>query len=97
MLLFWTSIVAVALLVALVTSLVMYARLKRRAPRALTAEERRLCSYIVDNGLARPWICRRAVDMGKCACLPCKLLEEAREGSLFATPRGGISFPYLKP
>jgi hypothetical protein len=97
MFIFWTSIAGVVLLAALADSLARYARVKRRAPKELTAQDRRLCSYVVDNGLGNPWICRRAVDRGRCACLPCELLDGARDGSLFATPRGGVSFPYLKP
>jgi hypothetical protein len=97
MLLFWTSIVGIALVVALADSLARYARAGRSAARELSAEDRRLCGYVIANGLGRPWICRRAVDRGRCSCLPCRLLEEARDGSLFAAPRGGISFPYLKP
>jgi len=97
MFIFWTSAAAVVLLVALADSLVRYARAHRHAPRELSPADRRLCSYVLDNGLGRPWICRRAVDAGRCSCLPCKLLDAARDGSLFATPRGGVSFPYLKP
>jgi len=97
MFLFWTSIAGVVLLVALVDSLARYTRVKRHAAKELTVEDLRLCSYVIDSGLGRPWICRRAVDRGRCACLPCELLDRARDGSLFASPRGGVSFPYLKP
>lgn len=97
MIIFWTSVVGVVLVVSLADGLVRYLKAERRAPRALSAEDRLLCSYIADGGLGRPWICRRAIEKGRCACLPCRLLEKARDGSLFATPRGGPNAPYLSP
>jgi hypothetical protein len=82
MVIFWSVLIGSALLVALITSIVSFRKAGRHEPRPLTNEDRALCARIIDAGLGRPWICRKAVDRGECPCLPCPMLEKARNHTL---------------
>ena len=81
MIIIW-SILGLALIIALVDSVVRYIRIKKGDPKPLNDEERMLCAKILDSGIGKPWICRRAVDSGKCPCLPCDKLEQAKVRAL---------------
>ena len=79
------------LLVTLVDSVIRYRKTERHEPAPLAPEEQRLCAQIVDSGLAKPFICRRALDEGACPCLPCRLLERAKRDELPLKVPGGRS------
>jgi hypothetical protein len=74
-------------LVALADAVVRYRRTVFHEPAVLTADQRAACARIVDAGLGRPWICRKAIDQGACPCLPCDKLERELHGELAQTAR----------
>jgi hypothetical protein len=68
----------ILLFVTFADSVIRYARVEKHDPVPLTDQERMLCCRIIDAGLGRPWICRKAVDTGECPCIPCELLERVK-------------------
>lgn len=74
-------------LVALADAVVRYRRTVFHEPAVLTTDQRAACARIVDAGLGRPWICRKAIAEGKCPCLPCHNLEQEMHGELMQTAR----------
>lgn len=84
MFILWSTVAVIAALAVVLDSLVRYARTEKHELTELTVEEQGLCAQVVSRGLARPLICRKAVQTGSCPCLPCEALEKARKGILFA-------------
>jgi hypothetical protein len=82
MIIFWWTIGGAALLFFLIYSISLYRRVDQGECKELTGEEIRLCAKIHGAGLGKPWICKRAIDSGECPCLPCSLLEKAKQDSL---------------
>ncbi len=44
----------------------------------LSVQDLEICRDIVDARQGYPWICRRALKTGECACYPCEKLLVAR-------------------
>jgi hypothetical protein len=40
--------------------------------RKLSEEELALCKKVVDSRQGYPWLCKRGVNTGTCACQPCQ-------------------------
>ena len=72
-------------LVALLDAVVRYRRTVFHDPVELTREQRAACSRIVDAGLGKPWVCRKAIDQGSCPCVPCHNLDRELRGELAQT------------
>lgn len=81
------SLVALVGLTVLVDAVVRYRRTVFHAPAALGDEQKLACSRIVDAGLGRAWICRKAIADGECPCLPCENLDREMKGDLAMTAR----------
>jgi hypothetical protein len=76
---FFAGAAAAALLV---DGIWRYRRRRKGKPQPLSETDREYCARIIDTDLGTAWICRHAVDSGECPCLPCPLLEKAKEGKL---------------
>ena len=73
------TVVGLCVVVALLDSIIRYRKAEKHAPQPLSDRERDLCAKIMDRGVGRPWICRRAVDSGQCPCLPCARLQKEKQ------------------
>ena len=76
------TVLSIAVIGLLIHSFVLYSKIKQGLPRPLSDEERMICERIIDAGIDNPWICRQAVETGKCTCLPCKKLERAKRDEI---------------
>ena len=78
----WWFVAGAAVAAFLVDSIYRYRRKPKGEPQPLTAEDREYCARIVDTDLGTAWICRKAIDDGKCAGMPCELLQKAKDCKL---------------
>ncbi|HCM26728.1 MAG TPA: hypothetical protein DIC34_09325 [Treponema sp.] len=82
MYIFWSTIIGMILAAMLAHSLYLFAKVHRNAPVKLNGVEALLCARIIDAGLGKPFICRKALKDKSCPCRPCLLLDKAKEGKL---------------
>jgi hypothetical protein len=65
-------------LMTAVAGVVCYYKLAVPNRKPLSEEERKICAQIVRKGKGYPFVCRQAVKIGQCPCLPCARLEKKK-------------------
>jgi hypothetical protein len=69
-------IIAIALLLFLaanaIVGYIVYQRFAIPNMRKLSEEELALCKKVVESRKGYPWLCKRGVKSGTCACQPCQ-------------------------
>ncbi len=69
----------------LVDAVIRFRRTILSAPIALSQEQQAACARILDSGLGRAWVCRKALETGECGCIPCHNLDKEMNGELALT------------
>lgn len=74
----WIALIVVGAVVigTAVAGIICYYTLALPNMKPLTAEELALCRRIVAKRQGYPWLCRRAVRTGMCACQPCPRMRQ---------------------
>jgi hypothetical protein len=71
-------IVGAIILGSVAAGIFCYRRYALPNMQPLSVQDLEICRDIVDARLGYPWICRRALKTGECACYPCERLLVAR-------------------
>ena len=79
------SFVATVGITIFVAAVIRYKRTTFTAPVALSEEQQAACARILDSGLGRAWVCRKALEDGECTCIPCHNLDKEMKGELALT------------
>ena len=69
----------------LVDAVISFRRTIFVAPVALSEEQQAACARILDSGLGRAWVCRKALETGECGCIPCHNLDKEMKSELALT------------
>jgi hypothetical protein len=74
------ALIAVGVLIVLLAIAGVICHFTAAVPnmKPLTEEERGICQRLIQEGKAFPFVCRQATKTGKCICLPCTKLEQAK-------------------
>jgi hypothetical protein len=71
-------IVGAIILGCVAAGIFCYCRYALPNMQPLSVQDLEICRDIVDARRGYPWICRRALKTGECACYPCERLLVAR-------------------
>jgi hypothetical protein len=75
-------VVGAVILGSVAAGIICYRKFALPNVQPLSIQDLEFCRDIVAAGQGYPWICRRALKTGECACYPCEKLLVARGLSL---------------
>ena len=70
-----------------IDAVIRYRRTVFSAPVALSEEQQAACARILEAGLGRAGVCRKALEIGECNCIPCHNLDREMKGELALTAK----------
>lgn len=68
------------ILLSAIAGIICYHKLAVPNRKPLSEDEVKICKEIIRSGKAYPFMCRQAVKLGMCPCLPCEKLNKAKSG-----------------